>query len=48
MGMTDSQFKGFIRFVLDDLLEIQKETDTEKRTNKLQKVIENLQKVLED
>ena len=48
MGMTDSQFKGFIRFVLDDLLEIQKEADTEKRNAKLQKVIENLQKVLED
>lgn len=48
MGMTDSQFKGFIRFVLDDLVEIQKELDTEKRAVKLQKVIENLQKVLED
>lgn len=48
MGMTDSQFKGFIRFVLDDLLEIQKETNAEKSAVKLQRVIENLQKVLED
>lgn len=48
MGMTDSQFKGFIRFVLDDLQEIQKEADSEKSAVKLQKVIENLQKVLED
>lgn len=48
MGMTDSQFKGFIRFVLDDLLEIQAEQDTEKRDAKMAKVITNLQKVLED
>ena len=48
MGMTDSQFKGFIRFVLDDLLEIRAETDLEKRDAKMAKVIDNLQKVLED
>lgn len=48
MGMTDSQFKGFIRFVLDDLVEIQSESDPEKRAAKLAKVIDNLQKVLED
>lgn len=48
MGMTDSQFKGFIRFVLDDLLEIQTEKDPEKRDAKMAKVIANLQKVLED
>ena len=48
MGMTDSQFKGFIRFVLDDLVEIQGENTPEKRDEKLKKVIGNLQKVLED
>lgn len=48
MGMTDSQFKGFIRFVLDDLIEIQAETDPEKREAKMAKIIDNLQKVLED
>jgi len=48
MGMTDSQFKGFIRFVLDALLDAQHETDQEKREAKVAKVIENLQKVLED
>ena len=48
MGMTDSQFKGFIRFVLDDLVEIQGGNDPEKQAKKKKKVIENLQKVLED
>lgn len=46
--MTSSQFKGFISFVLDDLLEIRAETDPEKRDAKMAKVIDNLQKVLED
>ena len=27
MGMTDSQFKAFIRFVLDSLQEVKKEKD---------------------
>lgn len=48
MGMTDSQFKGFIRFVLDDLIEIQNESDPKVRDAKIKKVIDNLQKVLED
>ena len=48
MGMTDSQFKGFICFVLDDLVGIQAESDPEKRAAKLAKVIDNLQKVLDD
>lgn len=48
MGMTDSQFKAFIRLVLDDLMEIQAEKDPEKRDKKTKKVIEILQKALED
>ncbi|MCI8990149.1 MAG: hypothetical protein HFF59_04990 [Lawsonibacter sp.] len=48
MGMTDSQFKGFIRFVLDALLDAQSEKDQKIRDAKIQKVIDNLQKVLED
>lgn len=48
MGMTDSQFKGFIRFVLDALLDAQNEKDQKVRDAKIQKVIDNLQKVLED
>lgn len=48
MGMTDKQFEGFIRFVLDDLREIKEEKDDRKREEKLNKVINNLQKTLED
>ena len=47
MGQTDSQFKAFIRFVLDALREIAAEKDEEKRA-KMEKVLDNLQKTLED
>ncbi len=48
MGMTDKQFNGFVRFVLDDILEVlAKMSDSEEKT-KLQKVADNLQKTLED
>ncbi len=48
MGMTDKQFNGFVRFVLDDLKEIREEKEDGKKEEKLDKVIENLQKTLED
>ena len=48
MGMTDNQFKGFIRFVLDAILDAQAEENAEKRDAKMAKIIDNLQKVLED
>lgn len=48
MGQTDSQFKAFIRFVLDALREINAETDEERRKAKMDKVLDNLQKTLED
>ena len=48
MGQTDSQFKAFIRFVLDALREIAAETDEAKRAAKMEKVLDNLQKTLED
>ena len=48
MGQTDSQFKAFLRFVLDALREVREEKDEEKRKTKMDKVIENLQKSLED
>lgn len=44
MGMTDSQFKGFIRFVLKAL----EAADPNKENVKLQDVIADLQKTLED
>ena len=48
MGMTDKQFNGFVRFILDDLKEIQEEKDETKREEKISKIIDNLQKTLED
>ncbi len=48
MGQTDSQFKAFIRFVIDALKEINEEKDEEKRAAKMAKELDNLQKTLED
>ena len=48
MGQTDSQFKAFIRFILDDIKELQTETDDAKKAAKIEKIIDNLQKTLED
>lgn len=48
MGQTDSQFKAFIRFMLDALKDIASETDKDKQAAKMQKVMDNLQKTLED
>lgn len=48
MGQTDSQFKAFIRFVLDALREVATEKDETKRNEKMARIIENLQKTLED
>ena len=48
MGMTDKQFNGFIRFLIDDLKEVREETDAEKKNKRIEKILENLQSTLED
>lgn len=48
MGQTDSQFKAFIRFVLDALKEVNEEKDETKKAEKMSKILDNLQKTLED
>ena len=48
MGKTDSQFKAFIRLMLDDVKDVKKEDDEKKKDEKLDKIIDNLQKTLED
>lgn len=48
MGQTDSQFKAFIRLLLDDAKDLQSEKDEAKKAEKLDKMIDNLQKTLED
>ena len=53
MGMTDKQFNGFVRFLLDDIKEViemmrqSKQEDT-KEFQKLQKIESNLQQTIED
>lgn len=48
MGQTDSQFKAFIRFMLDAIKEFKNETDEKKKAEKMDRIIDNLQKTLED
>ncbi len=48
MGMTDKQFNGFVRFLLDALKEAKEEKEDEKKDEKISKIIDNLQKTLED
>lgn len=47
MGMSDSQFKAFIRFLLDALEEVKEETG-ENKDKKLDRILENLHSSLED
>lgn len=47
MGMTDSQFKAFVRFLIDAIEEA-KEESGENKEKKLDKILENLQSSLED
>lgn len=48
MGMTDKQFNGFIRFLLEAILEVLEKMSEGEAKDKLQKIAENLQKTLED
>lgn len=48
MGMTDKQFNGFVRFVLDDIKEVIDQLEESKAKEKLEKVADNLQQTLED
>ncbi|MBQ9346542.1 MAG: hypothetical protein IJT94_04260 [Oscillibacter sp.] len=48
MGMTDKQFNGYLRLLLDDLEEIYEEKDEEKKQAKLRKVIEHVRDTIED
>lgn len=48
MGMTDSQFKRYIRFLLAFIKDMLDETDPEKKKAKADELLDNLQKTLED
>ena len=51
MGMTDKQFNGFIRFLLNDIKEVDKllkNGSKDEAEQKLQEITDNLQKTIED
>ena len=48
MGITDKQFDTFIRFILDDILEVLEKMPESAEKTKLQKIADNLQRSLED
>ncbi len=48
MGMTEKQFNGFVRFLLDALKDAMAEKEESKKEEKLEKIADNLQKTLED
>lgn len=48
MGMTDKQFNGYLRLVLDLLNDALAEPDETVRKEKFEKLINNLQKTIED
>lgn len=48
MGMTDKQFNGFIRLIFDDIQEVLETIPEGKEKDKLEKLADNLQKMLED
>lgn len=48
VGMTDKQFNGFIRLLIDNLEHVRDEKDEQKKAERLKRVIENLQNTLED
>jgi hypothetical protein len=48
MGMTDSQFKSYVRLLLELLIEAKSEESEENKNIRLDKIIKNLQATLED
>ncbi|MCH5254515.1 MAG: hypothetical protein J1F41_06280 [Lachnospiraceae bacterium] len=48
MGMTDKQFNGFIRLILDTINDVIENMADGKEKDKLQNLANNLQQILED
>ena len=48
MEPSDIQFKAFVRFLLAALHEVVEETDDVKKSAKMESVLRNLERVLED
>lgn len=48
MGMTDKQFSGFLRMLVDRLKEVKEEKEIEKKDERILKILDDLQKTIED
>lgn len=48
MGMTDKQFNLFLRFLQRSLLETKAEPDADKKNEKIDEILEDIQKSIED
>lgn len=48
MEQSGRQFKAFIRLLLDDMKEAQRELDGEKKTERLDRLIDILEEILDD
>ena len=48
MGMTDGQFKAFVRLLISNLTDADREEEKEKIRERLQRTLEILQSSLED
>ena len=48
MGMTDKQFNGYLRLLLDSLETVRDETDAEKKEAGLHRLIQHIRDTIED
>ena len=48
MGMTDKQFSGYLRILLDYLEEVDAEKDEEKKKEKFKKIMKHIRDTIED
>lgn len=46
--MTDKEFQSWVRFLLENLKDMDRESDPNKKADKLAEIMDNLQKTLED
>ena len=48
MGQTDSQFKAFLRLLVDALNDVAEDPNDASKVEKLKRIIDNMQKSIED
>ena len=48
MAISEKELKLLMNFIKDDLMEAKETTDSEKKNNKIDRVLEHIQQYLED